>query len=88
MLDGPVETPYSSQEMAPRPESSVADAFRATLDLFETGVELMRQNLRRRHPDAGEAEIERLLDEWLLHRPGAESGDCPGRPVDPTTRLG
>jgi hypothetical protein len=26
--------------------------FRTTLDLFESGVDLMRQNLRRRHPNA------------------------------------
>jgi Rv0078B-related antitoxin len=61
--------------------SEVADSFRATLDLFETGLELMRQNLRRRHPDANGDAIERLLQEWLLDRPGAESGDCPGRVV-------
>ena len=61
---------------------SVADAFRTTLDLFDTGVELMRQNLRRSHPESGDDELERLLREWLLVRPGAESGDCPGRPVD------
>ena len=69
------------------PPLSVADAFRTTLDLFETGLDLMRQNLRRSHPEAGEEDIERRLHEWLLDRPGAESGDCPGRPVDLTTRL-
>ena len=46
--------------------SSVADAFRTTLDLFDTGLELMRQNLRRSHPESGDAEIERLLRDWLL----------------------
>jgi hypothetical protein len=66
---------------------SVADAFRTTLDLFETGLDLMRQNLRRSHPEAGDEEIERLLQQWLLDRPGAESGDCPGRSVDVNTRL-
>jgi len=65
----------------------MADAFRTTLDLFDTGLDLMRQNLRRSHPEAGDEEIERLLHEWLLDRPGAESGDCPGRPVDVNTRL-
>ena len=29
----------------------------------------------------------RLLHEWLLNRPGAESGDCPGRAVDLNARL-
>ncbi len=66
--------------------SSAADAFRTTLDLFETGIDLMRQNLRRSEPGAGDEEIERLLHEWLRDRPGAESGDCPGRPVDMKTR--
>lgn len=64
----------------------MANAFRATLDLFETGLDLMRQNLRRSHPVAGDEEIERLLRKWLVHRPGAEFGDCPGRVVDLNTR--
>jgi hypothetical protein len=61
---------------------SAADAFRTTLDLFETGLDVMRQNLRRNHPDASEEEIDQLLNQWLHDRPGAEFGDCPGRPVD------
>jgi hypothetical protein len=67
--------------------SSPADAFRITLDLFETGVELKRQNLRRSHPAADETEIDRLLQQWLLERPGAESGDCQGRRVNLPSRL-
>lgn len=63
------------------------EAFRATLDLFQTGVDLMRQNLRRRHPEASIEEIERRLAEWLQERPGAETGDCLGRSVDVNTRL-
>lgn len=39
----------------------------------------MRANLRRRHPDASEAEVEALLRDWLAHRPGAELGDSAGR---------
>ena len=70
-----------------RVPSSPADAFRTTLDLFETGLELMRQNLRRRHPAAGDEEIAQLLQAWLVDRPGAESGDCSGRPVDLRTWL-
>ena len=66
---------------------SIADAFRATLDLFGTGLDLMRQNLRRRHPEAGDEDIERRLQAWLLERPGAESGDCSGRPIDVSARL-
>ncbi len=51
-----------------------------TFELYETGVALMRQNLRRRHPDEDEATIARRLDGWLRTRPGAEHGDCPGTP--------
>jgi hypothetical protein len=66
--------------MSERP--TPAEAFRLTLDLFEAGVSLMRQNLRRRHPAATDDAIERLLQEWLHERPGAEVGDAPGRLVD------
>lgn len=67
--------------------SPVVEAFQATLDLFETGVDLMRQNLRRHRPGASEEEIEQLLHKWLVERPGADAGDCPGRPVDAATRF-
>ena len=85
-------TPYSSRievhVMDTMPSaSSVVESFRATLDLFQTGIDLMRQNLRRRHPERSDADIDRLLRDWLLQRPGAEFGDCPGRPVDVNTRL-
>jgi hypothetical protein len=67
--------------------SPEVEAFRAALDLFQTGVDLMRQNLRRRHPEVGNEDIERHLAAWLHERPGAEPGDCPGRSVDVNTRL-
>ena len=72
----------------PSPARSVADAFRTTLDVFDMGVDLMRQNLRRDHPDATDHEIDRRLRQWLQDRPGAESGDCPGRSIDVSARLG
>jgi hypothetical protein len=71
----------------PAQGKTAADAFRTTLDLFDTGLDLMRQNLRRSHPEARVEEIERLLRDWLRDRPGAEAGDCPGRPVDVGARL-
>jgi hypothetical protein len=67
--------------------SSIVESFRATLDLFQTGVDVMRQNLRRRHPDASDEELDRLVRAWLLERPGAESGDSAGHAVDVNTRL-
>ena len=68
--------------MGPRSKESMAQAFRATLDLFETGVAMKRQSLRRDHPGASDEEIDRRLQEWLLDRPGAKHGDSPGRRVD------
>lgn len=56
-------------------------AFQTTLELFEVGVDLMRQNLRRADPDASPADIERRLEAWLRERPGAEDGDGVGRRV-------
>lgn len=62
--------------------SSAIERFRVALDLYEVGEKMMRQNLRRRHPGARDEEIERRLIEWLRHRPGAEHGDCDGKPID------
>ena len=65
---------------------SMSDAFQTTLDLFNTGLELMRQNLRRQHPDANDDAIDRRLSQWLLERPGAELGDSAGRTVEVDAR--
>ncbi len=56
------------------------ERLRIAFDLHEAGVDLMRQRLRREHPGAPDAEIERRLGDWLRHRPGAEHGDAEGRP--------
>jgi Rv0078B-related antitoxin len=61
--------------------SLAAQRFRIAMELFDAGVEMMRQNLRRRFPDADEKEISVRLAQWLQERPGAEHGDCSGRPV-------
>lgn len=61
------------------PELTPAEALRTAFDLCEFGENLMRQNLRREHPGANDAEIEQLIREWLLERPGAEEGDATGR---------
>jgi hypothetical protein len=59
--------------MAASPE---AERLRIALDMADTGIALMRQNLRRRHPDASTEDIDRLLRAWLHDRPP----DCPGPP--------
>jgi hypothetical protein len=63
---------------------SPAAKLRLALDLFEDGVALMRQKLRRSSPEATDAEIERALKAWLSTRPGAEHGDSYGRPRLPS----
>jgi Rv0078B-related antitoxin len=57
-----------------------AERYRLTLELFAAGEEIMRQNLRRRFPDATPEEIEDRVVAWLRERPGAEHGDAVGRP--------
>ena len=61
--------------------SLAARRFRTALELFEAGVAMMRQNLSRQFPEADEKEIAARLAKWLQERPGAEFGDCDGRPV-------
>ena len=60
---------------------AVAARLRVALELFETGVEMKRQTLRRDHPDLIEDEIEARVAAWLRERPGAEFGDAVGRRV-------
>ncbi len=46
---------------------------RATFDLYDLAEKVMRQNLRRRHPEAGDAEIERRLISWLRKDPNYDA---------------
>jgi hypothetical protein len=66
-----------------------AARLRLALDLYQAGEELMRQKLRREHPEATGDAIERLLDEWLATRPGAERHREAGNvaPQRPLIRL-
>jgi hypothetical protein len=41
----------------------------AAFDLCETAEQIMRQNLRRRHPQASEEEIHQRFKAWLEKRP-------------------
>jgi hypothetical protein len=68
-------------------DASASRAFQTALELFDVGVKMMRQNLRRSHPGANEQHVEAMLRAWLLQRPGAEYGDSAGVPADVETRL-
>jgi hypothetical protein len=63
--------------MASDLKEMAAKRVRMAFDLQAAGLEMMRQNLRRRYPDATEAEITARLNEWLSNRPP----DAPGRRV-------
>jgi hypothetical protein len=63
-----------------RSDRRAAERLRLALDLFGAGEAMMRQKVRREHPGASEAEIERRLELWRLERPGAEQGDGVGVP--------
>ena len=56
----------------------VLDNTAATATLIEAGIALMRQNLRRRHPDADEARIDDLLRAWLYRADDPVPGDVAG----------
>jgi len=51
--------------MEPVRDPAVFARMRATLDLYQLAEDMMRQNLRRQHPGASAAEIERWLLSWL-----------------------
>ena len=55
-----------------RKTSTAARRLRAALDLHDDGVEIMRRNLRRRHPSESPAEIEDRLRRWLRRETAAE----------------
>jgi hypothetical protein len=57
----------------------VLERFRVALDLFESGVQLRRETLRRTHPGITPGRLEELLGDWLRDRPGARDGDGPAR---------
>jgi hypothetical protein len=58
-----------------------AERFRIALELYDLGERMLRQKLRRRHPEASGGQIDALVADWLERRPGAEGGDAEGRRV-------
>ncbi len=59
---------------------SCASKLSLALEMFDLGVAIMEQNLRRRWPRKSRRQIQEMLSRWLQTRPGAELGDGPGRP--------
>jgi hypothetical protein len=74
--------------MADGSELTPSEKLRTALELFESGVAIRRETLKREHPAESDAEIEERLRQWLRQRPGAEDGDCVGRRIEPSSRFG
>ena len=70
-----------ASESARDAREAAAARLRAAIEMSETGVEMMRQTLRRTYPDLTELEIEARVRAWLMDRPGAPFGDAVGRPA-------
>lgn len=60
-------------------DTTLIERFRTVVDLWETGVAIRRQAIRRSMPGASDDEVEQRLRRWLQERPGAEQGDGPQR---------
>ena len=73
--------------MAESSSLSPSEKLRIALELFESGVAMMRETLKREHPTESDAQIEERLRQWIRDRPGAEDGDCVGKRIDPSTRF-
>lgn len=67
--------------MKPLDESDVASRLREALELYDLGLAMMRQNLRRQFADDSDAQIEQRLLDWRLKRADAPDGDAEGRLV-------
>lgn len=63
------------------PAHTPAARLRIAIDLFGVGEQMIRTRLRREHPQWSEEQVQAAVEQWLRERPGAEFGDCPGRPV-------
>lgn len=57
-----------------------------TAELVEAGIELMRQNIRRRHPDLDKSQIDARLSAWLNRADDPIPGDTAG-PVRVRERI-
>jgi hypothetical protein len=64
----------SAQQRAPE-----AARLQAALDMHELGVRLYRQRMRREHPQADRADIDRMVKDWLAAPPRSGQLRLPSR---------
>lgn len=62
------------------PSEGPAERLRLAFELIDLAERMLRQRLRREHPDLTDAQLEARIDAWYLHRPGALDGDAVGTP--------
>ncbi|WP_433729625.1 hypothetical protein ACQP0C_00870 [Nocardia sp. CA-129566] len=59
-------------------EESPGQRLRLALEMYEFGVRMQRARIRRMRPEATEVEVDEVVQDWLLSRPGAPLGDAAG----------
>ena len=59
-------------------KETAAEKLRAAFELADLAERMLRQRLRRDHPELSDDDIEARITEWYAKRPGAEHGDAEG----------
>ena len=72
--------PVTRFPVDPATPLSPAEKLRLSLQMFEYGCQLMRENLRRRFPELDTEALEQALQAWLRDRPETASCEGPLRP--------
>jgi hypothetical protein len=65
-----------------REQAAEAARIRAAMDMHGFGVRLYRQRMRREHPRANRAEIDRMVRTWLAEPPRGGHLHLPSRERD------
>ncbi len=63
------------RDMEPIRDPEILARAEAAFDLCQTVEDMMRQNFRRRHPQASEEEIRERFSAWVEKRPYVEPSD-------------
>ncbi len=58
-----------NEPMKPIRDQALLDRMERMFDLCDAAEDLMRQNIRRRHPEFSDAEVEQRIAAWYLDRP-------------------
>lgn len=67
-------------------ETPIMKRYRETMELYELGVALYRQRMRRENPEATEEEVDAMVRAWLREPPPTQFLHRPPRKDDDDTR--